>query len=83
MTAPDYLADYDAAQAAGHHVDCDGYRTAHRVEVCPDAGGYRAVCADCGPLHVGSFGQRRDCERLHAGHAQEVPCDGRCTGWSR
>ncbi len=69
--------------AQGHHPDCDGYRTAHRVTFTEDRTCYRAECAECGPLHVDLFGQRADCERQYASHACEVPCDGRCREWAQ
>lgn len=82
-----YQADYRAAQASGHHVDCDGYMILHRttVERVSYGGGkfgYRAVCEDCGSLHVGTFGNESDAKAATRGHAQEVPCDGRCRDWT-
>jgi len=82
------LADYNAAQSGGHHVDCDGYMLTHRTTIhehrYPGTATrtYSATCEECGALHVGSFGQRADCESLTRGHAQEVPCDGRCKNWN-
>lgn len=83
----DWQADYRAAQAAGHHEECDGYMTEHRtsVERVEHGGGkrtYRVVCEECGPLHAGTFGQERDADTNRRGHAREVPCDGRCRDWT-
>jgi hypothetical protein len=86
MTTIDYQADYRAAQDAGHHVDCDGYMLLHRTSVERVSHGagntYRAVCEECGPLHVGTFGQEADAKNATRGHAQDVPCDGRCKAWT-
>ena len=82
ITAVDYQHDYRAAQESGHHVDCDGFRTAHRVTYVIDNRTHRAVCDDCGPLHVGSFGDETTVRRLYADHAHEVACDGRCKAWT-
>lgn len=65
-----------------HHPDCDGFRTAHRVTIERDGTLRRAVCAECGPLHVGLFGPAVPVERMFSDHASEVPCDGRCRDWS-
>lgn len=65
-----------------HDPGCDGYRTEHRVEIVrTDHGTFKALCVECGSLHPGSFASRRRAERLSAGHAHEVECDGRCNEW--
>jgi hypothetical protein len=78
----DLHADYIAAQAAGHHPDCDGFRTAHRVMAEPSGVGYIAVCDDCGRFAAGWHKDRAAVERTHRDHAQEVACDGRCRSWN-
>ncbi len=65
-----------------HHPDCDGWRTAHRVYIVTDRDMSRAVCEQCGPLHLGSYGPSVNVERMYGGHSQEVPCDGRCMEWA-
>ena len=69
-----------------HHADCDGWRTAHRITVETDGHGLRRfVCAECGPLHIGSFGKAVtavETARMFAGHQSEVECDGRCRQWA-
>jgi hypothetical protein len=83
VSSIDYMADYNEAQAAGHHPDCDGWRTAHRWEVVKlDTGTYKAICDECGELHIGSTGSPDTAARLAAGHASEVRCDGRCRSWA-
>lgn len=88
----DYMADYREAQASGHHIDCDGYRTAHRVtiererttgKVSPYL--YRAVCEECGPLGVGSSSSEASARSIAsvANHSSEVRCDGRCREWEQ
>jgi hypothetical protein len=78
----DLHADYIAAQAAGHHPDCDGFRTAHRVTATPAVNaGHSATCADCGELG-GWFATPAAVVAAHRGHAQDVRCDGRCRSWS-
>ena len=69
-----------------HHADCDGWRVDHRVtfERIRYSNGsisFRAVCEECGPLHVGSFGDENACKRTVAGHSRDVECDGRCHSW--
>ncbi len=84
-TAPkvDYMADYAAAQAAGHHVDCDGYMTLHRTEIVRNAAGtFETHCETCGKLGIGSSSSRETQQAMHADHATETACDGRCKDWS-
>lgn len=75
-----YLADYQAAQDAGHHADCDGFMFVHRVTIEVNGETWRAICEECGPLHAGSYGQEVDFRR-HKGHTREVACDFRCLKW--
>lgn len=88
MSTTDYLSDYRAAQTAGHHVDCDGYRIAHRVTIERERTSssvapflYRAVCEECGPLGIGSSSGEQTAKALSSGHSSEVECDGRCRYW--
>lgn len=68
---------------ATHHADCDGWRSEHVIEWQRTEGGVRAVCSDCGPLHVGTFGRdaESDARQQYGGHGHTVPCDGRCLQW--
>ena len=78
----DYAADYNEAQSAGHHIDCDGYVTVHRTEVVRTRfGTWETRCEECGVLHIGSFGSRESAEAQGKGHAQEIRCDKRCLAW--
>ncbi|HEY6019917.1 MAG TPA: hypothetical protein VIY48_08440 [Candidatus Paceibacterota bacterium] len=84
MEDVDYMADYREAQAAGHHVDCDGYMTVHRSTVVRNShGSWEAVCEECGTLHIGSYGDAaKDVPaRLVREHMQELACDHRCLRW--
>ena len=86
MNGADYQAPYKAAQAAGHHIDCDGYRTEHSVSIertryANGSSSFTAVCEECGPLHIGSYGDERAVRRLFGAHARGVACDGRCKDW--
>jgi hypothetical protein len=75
-------ADYRAAQANGHHVDCDGYRAAHKISAEPSTnGGYTAVCSDCA-IQGSWYRTRQEAERARAGHTIEVPCTLQCHDWS-
>jgi hypothetical protein len=82
----DYMADWREAQSQGHHPDCDGYMTSHRVTLVRkryDNGSYSwtPTCEECGKLFVGSFGQEQDAKNVSAGHSSEVACDKRCLAW--
>jgi len=81
----DYAKDYNEAQASGHHVNCDGWMTEHRVSVIETRfrdgyKDYHALCEACGELHVGAFGQKENAEAFYS-HQNEVSCDGRCKDW--
>lgn len=81
-TTTDFYADYRAAQEAGHHSDCDGYRTAHKVELVRNGSLYDAVCEVCGVLPAGHLCSAERARRMGSAHSEEVSCDLRCRKWA-
>lgn len=79
----DSQVEYKIAQDGGHHVDCDGWRIAHRLEYEREKWSNehcRVVCVECGPLHIGSM-PVATARKQYSDHEQWAPCDHRCKGW--
>ena len=75
-------SDYNEAQAAGHHVDCDGWRHHSRTTIRTDAGTFKPACTICGELEViGSFSSESTALGFAAAHESFVPCRGECHSW--